>query len=381
MIKLHKKILLISILLFGIIFSGSAFASEKKLDIYIFSAKGCPHCADEKLFLEKIEKKYDNIVVHDLEVTENDKNRELFQKTLNKLEIKSSGVPLTVIEEKYFIGFGSEESTGKMIEGVIREKLDIQQTTGSEIKTVNLPVLGEIDVKKFSLPVFTIIIGGLDGFNPCSMWVLLFLISLLLGMEDRKKMWILGSVFILSSAAVYFLFMAAWLNLFLFLGVILWVRLVIAGVAIFSGVYYLRDYFVNKEGECKVDGGGKKKEVFDKLKEIVHKKTFWWALLGIMALAFLVNLVELICSVGLPAVFTQVLAISDLPIWRYYAYLLLYIFFFMLDDLIVFILAMITFKQIGISGKYSRYSRLIGGILITAIGLLLIFKPEWLMFG
>lgn len=351
------------------------------MDLYLFSAEGCAHCRDEKVFLEKMEDKYENISVYEFEITKSEKNRRIFQETLEKLGTKSNGVPFTVIGDKYFIGFGSEETTGKLIEEAILDEISNGKNGFQDMGKIDLPILGEVDAKKMSLPVLTVIVGGLDGFNPCAMWVLVFLIGLLLGMKDRKRMWIFGSAFIISSSLVYFLFMSAWLNLFLFLGVILWVRLIIAGVAFFSGGYYLRDFYVNKEGECKVEGGGKKKKVFEKLREIIHERNFFLALAGIIMLAFAVNLVELICSAGLPAVYTQVLALSNLPAWQYYAYIFLYVFFFMLDDLAVFVLAMITLKHIGISGKYSRYSRLIGGILMLILGYLLIFHPQWLMFG
>lgn len=245
---------------------------------------------------------------------------------------------------------------------------------------IKVPFIGEIETKKLSLPVISIVFGGLDGFNPCVMWTLLFLISLLLGMKDRKRMWILGSAFIVASAAVYFLFMAAWLNLLLFIGFIVWIRVIIGLLALGGGVYNLREFFMNKAG-CKVTGDEKRQRVFEKLKTITQKQQFWLALGGIIILAAAVNLVELICSAGFPVVFTQILALSSLAKWQYYLYMLLYIFFFMLDDLFVFFAAMITLQMTGITTKYTRFSHLIGGILMVIIGILLILKPEWLMFG
>jgi glutaredoxin len=378
-----RKISFILLFFLGTFFSGNVLATEEELDLYLFSSETCPHCKDEKVFLEKMEEKYEKLVVHELEVTKSEKNRKVFIETLNKLDIKGSGVPLTVIGDEHIVGFGSEDTTGALIEKAIRNNLSLSTETSesNNLNKIQIPFLGEMNPKGFSLPILTVVMGTLDGFNPCAMWVLFFLISLLLGMKDRKRMWIFGITFIVSSAAVYFLFMAAWLNFFIFIGFVFWVRIIIAGVALFTGFYYLRDYCINKEGACKVDGGGKKKKVFDKLKEIINEKTFWWALIGIIFLSFAVNMVELICSAGLPAVFTQILALSDLSVWQYYAYLILYIFFFMLDDIVIFVLAMITLKTVGVSGKYSRFSRLIGGILMVIIGLLLAFRPEWLMFG
>ena len=101
----------------------------------------------------------------------------------------------------------------------------------------------------------------------------------------------------------------------------------------------------------------------------------------ILALAFAVNLVELLCSAGIPAVYTQVLALSNLPTWQYYAYLALYIIVFMLDDLFVFVVAMKTLQITGIGTGYSRFSHLAGGVVLLAIGALLLLRPEWLMFG
>jgi ABC-type protease/lipase transport system fused ATPase/permease subunit len=148
-----------------------------------------------------------------------------------------------------------------------------------------------------------------------------------------------------------------------------------------GGGYYLKEYFFNPHSTCKVTGTDKRRKVFEKIKKLTHEQNFWIAFFGIILLAAAVNLVELVCSAGLPAVYTQILTLNSLPTWQYYGYLLLYIFVFMLDDLLVFILAMTTLKMTGISDKYSRISHLIGGIAMVIIGLLLLFKPEWLMFG
>jgi cytochrome c biogenesis protein CcdA len=174
--------------------------------------------------------------------------------------------------------------------------------------------------------------------------------------------------------------MVAWLNFILFIGFVIWVRLLIGGVALLGGSYNLKEFFFNKDGGCKVANDEKRQKVFTRLKQIVQQKSFVISFLGIILLAFAVNLVELVCSAGLPAVYTQ-LALNDLSGWQYYAYILLYIFFFMIDDLFIFFITMTTLQMTGISTKYSRISKLIGGAIMIIIGILLIFKPEWLMFG
>jgi len=253
-------------------------------------------------------------------------------------------------------------------------------TAGTGLTEIYLPLIGEIDPTNFSLPLLTIVIAAIDGFNPCAMWALLFLITMLIGMKDRKRMWILGSAFIVVSAVVYFLFMAAWLNLILFLGFIVWVRILIGLVALLGGGYNLKKFFENKN-TCEVTNDEKRLKLLDKLKTITQLNSFWLALGGIILLAAIVNLIELVCSAGLPAVYTQVLALSNLATWQHYFYLLLYVFVFMLDDLFIFFIAMITLQTVGITTRYTHAAQLIGGVIMLIIGILLIFKPEYLMFG
>ncbi len=376
----------------------SSNGSDNKVNLYFFWANGCPHCSHEKEFLKELEQKYSYLKIHSLEVTQDKRNIELLKNAGRKLNANVSGVPFTVIGKQYFIGY-NKQSTGTVIEEVVQHALQngchdvigslitpiTPNPEQSEEKTIpekiDLPLVGEMETKNISLPVLTIIIGALDGFNPCAMWVLLFLISLLLGMEDRKRMWILGSVFIVTSAFVYFLFMSAWLNLILFLGFIVWVRIIIGLVALIGGGYSLKEYFTNKEAVCKVTNNEKRKKVFESLKTVTQKQKLWMAIGGIILLAFAVNLVELICSAGLPAVYVQILTLTELPAWQYYAYLILYIFVFMLDDLFVFFVAMKTLQIAGITTKYTRAARLIGGVIMLIIGVSLIFKPELLMFG
>jgi len=380
------------------LFVKSAFAVNNPT-LHFFWASGCPHCAKEKMFLNALREKYPQLTVKDYEITYDRMNLELLQKLGAELQADVSGVPFSVIGKKQFVGYLSDETTGKEIEEAVKRAVesgceDIVAGLPSEEKTgqpqgqfqgipetLEVPILGELQVKSLSLPFLTFIIAFLDGFNPCAMWTLVFLIGLLLGMKDRRRMWILGTAFIASSALVYFLFLSVWLNLFLFLGFVVWVRILISAVALGAGGYYLRDYWVNNNSVCSVTGSEKRRRVFEKIRNITQKRQFVFALGGIILLAVAVNVVELICSAGLPAIFTKILSLSNLPVWQYYLYLLFYILIFMLDDLFVFFTAMITLQVVGIQNKYSRFSHLVGGILMLIIGLLLLFKPEWLMFG
>jgi len=402
-----KKISITFLVALGVFVGArSALAQEPSVNIYFFYGDGCPHCAKEEPFLQVLEDKYPSVNVISFEVWNSPENQKIFKQVGKKLGARTSGVPFTLVGDKYVIGWLSEDTTGKTIEDAVLAALkngctdvvyDIlnpsapptnsdpqscpDNSSTSIPEEMELPFVGKIKTKNLSLPVFTVLLGVLDGFNPCAMWTLLFLISLLIGMENKKRMWILGSTFIIASAAVYFVFMSAWLNLLLFIGFIGFVRIGIGLVALGGGYYNLREYYTNPDATCKVTDSDRRRKIFEKLKKITQENNFLLALGGIVLLAFAVNLVELICSAGLPAVFTQVLTLSNLNSIQYYLYILLYIFFFMIDDLFVFFVAMSTLQMTGVTTKYTRFSHLIGGILMGIIGILLIFKPEVLMFG
>lgn len=381
-------------------------ADTNTVNVYLFYGSGCPHCAKERQFLSSILiKKYPDLKIHEYEVYYNSKNVSLFEKVATKLKSDTNGVPFLIIGDQYFVGYSdsispieieqrvkecSVQNCPDSVASIVGVSLtnnistsdnNIQDKAEKGEKIIDLPFIGKINALKYSLPALTVVIGLLDGFNPCAMWTLLFLISLLLGMKDRKRMWILGATFIVASASVYFIFMAAWLNLILFLGFVIWIRILIGILALVGGGYSLKEFVFNKDSGCKVTGNEDRQKIFERLKSAVQQNSLWLALGGIIVLAFAVNLVELICSAGLPAVYTQVLALNGLSSWQYYFYILLYVFFFMLDDLFVFFMAMYTLEMTGITTKYARVSRLIGGIIMFTIGILLIFKPEWLMFG
>ena len=377
-----------------------ARAANKAVTIYLFWTEYCPHCAHEKEFLGRLQRTDKNIKVVALEVSTSRENLELLKKVGKSLHVDIPGVPFTVIGDQYVVGWQEDETTGRVLEKAIQEVRDreVPDLVAKLLaavapappalmdkkpipETLTLPLFGEVQLKYLSLGLLTIIIGLLDGFNPCAMWVLFFLINLLLGMGDRRKMWTLGSAFILASGAVYFLLMTAWLNVLIFFGFIFWIRIIIGLVALFAGGYNLKEYWTDTSGTCTLSQGDRRQHTMERIKEVIQTRKFWWALIGIVLLAFMVNLVELICSAGFPVVYLQILSLTPLPIWQYYLYILLYIVVFMLDDMVVFVVAMITLQMLGVTTRYKRLSHLIGGLLMLVIGVLLIFRPGWLLFG
>lgn len=382
-------------------------AQESGVDVYLFWTATCPHCANARRFLERAVPGIRGARLRSFELKGDGGAEAAFIAISRHFKNEPPAVPLIIVGGEAFIGYSDDTSTGAEIERRIRAclaapcrdvagpimaqsgavELGAQTATdeaGPRVWRPKLPVsitvpgLGSIETRSLSLPMLTILLGAIDGFNPCAMWVLVFLIGLLVGLQDRVRMWSYGIAFLLTSGVVYFVFMAAWLNLFLLLGSIAWIR---AGVGIFAlgaGAYYLREFVRNPGAVCPVTSPGEKQRVMKRLRAAVSERSFLIAILGIMALAVAVNLIELLCSAGIPAVYTQVLALSDLSPLGYYAHLALYIAVFMLDDAVIFVVAMLTLQATGLAASYSRWSHLIGGVVLLGVGLLLIVKPDWL---
>lgn len=398
-----KKFLILLIALLLVI-PTSVNASETVIDIYLFYSNTCPHCAKEKEYLSDLQENDPNINVYMYEVSENQDNSDLLDKVQTLIDGETPYIPYTVIGSQYRVGFNNSTKleieniiktyreggyvnvVGGIIDGSITEDNINTYLEESEVEvddTVDIPLLGKVDPKSVSLPILSIVMGLVDGFNPCAMWVLIFLISMLLNMKDKKRMWFLGVSFLLTSSMVYLLFMLAWLNIVMSISEIRWVQILIALVAVIGGLINLRSYYRErkKDAGCVVVNDEKRKKIFDRIKKFTHEKSIILATIGVIALAVSVNIVELACSAGLPVLFTNILAINNLDQTVSTIYILIYVFFFMLDDLIVFAVAMFTLQVTGVTTKYTKYTHLIGGIIMLLIGLLLIIKPEWIMFN
>ena len=381
--------------------------SAKEITINLFYSSTCPHCAAEKEFLNEYIKENRNVKVELYEVTENEDNAKLLDDVKETLGSINNYVPYTVIGEIGLTGYSDSiknqiihfvdkyqtEEYYDLVSKVKEEGKAIDLTKEDDTKevdnkkeaeeTIKLPIIGEVAKSKISLPVAAIIIGFIDGFNPCAMWILIFLISMLLSIKDKKRIIGLGIIFLISSGIVYMLFMGAWLTIILSTIQIKMIQKLIGLVAIIGAIWNLYSYIKSKNQDvgCEVTDENKRRKMMMKIKKYVSEKSFIIAALGLIGLSFSVNLVEFACSAGWPVVFTELLALHNLDSLSYFINILIYIIFYMIDDIVVFIIAMLTLEVTGISNKYNKYSHLIGGILMLIIGLLMLFKPSILMLN
>ena len=416
-----KKIVFIFTFIFLLLpFSVNA---NEKVNVYLFYGDGCPHCSALEEYLDENYSNDKDVKVYKYEVWNDVTNQELWKKVEDVTGEEAKGVPYFVIGKEVIQGYSAgdvwEKKVDKAIEeakkinyndnvgitlGVVEGKItkdddisksnydsdkkeaDISDYYNNDSDTnadteLNIPLIGTISLKDMSIPVIAILIGLVDGFNPCAMWVLIFLITMLFDYPSKKKMWILGCTFLFTSAFIYFLFMISFLKVATFINGINVLKLLIAVFALVFGGFNIYRYFKTKDVGCDVVDKNKRRKIINRIKNILSSKSFAFAIGGIILLAISVNLIELLCSLGLPVMFTEILAYNNITGVKNILYIILYIIFFLIDDLVVFFVAMKTLKITAISNKYSKYSHLIGGLIMIAIGLLMIFKPEWLMFN
>ena len=373
-----KRYLIISLIILGIVIgftSQGTPTTGEGFEVYFFSLSGCSHCDEQRPFNERLADTYPSILIIEYEASTAQGSLMLAEK-LAELGIEDEPeFPITIFENQVFGGWESEETTGRAIEEALQQCLSgecpppVGEVPGDGIE---VPIWGEIVPGDYSLPTLAIILGLVDGFNPCAMWVLVYLISLVATLKNRKRIWLIVGSFVLASGILYFLFMTAWLNLFLFIGYVKAVTIAIGLVALGGGILQVREVIEAKGAiVCEVTDEESRKKTMTKVQEIVSSPLTWGILVGIIVLAFTVNMVEFVCSAAIPAVFTRVLSLASLTTFQYYGYILLYVLFFMLDDLVIFGTAAFAVTS-SLGSRYTKYSRPVGAAIMIFLGLLLL---------
>jgi glutaredoxin len=371
---------------------------QAESDLEVFVREGCPHCEKAKTFLTRLKQRYPQLTVtiHDID---EDPQALLRLKTLAaKFGITQLGVPAFYGRGELVIGFESDATTGKQLEELLGRPppdagapsegtcpLEPEVPCAPEPaqgdiggQRIAVPFFGERTLPELGLPVFTLFLGLLDGFNPCAMWVLLFLLSLLANLRDRRKMFLLAGIFVLVSGVVYFAFMAAWLNIFLLIGYVRIIQVMMGWVAVGVGLVNVKEFWAFGQGLSLTIPESTKPGLYARVRKILAAEHMGQAMIGILVLATLVNMIEFLCTAGFPALFTQVLSQQGLTTLEYYGYLGLYNLAYIADDAVMVTIAVLTLSHRKLQEREGRWLKLISGLVMLGLGVLLLFAPEWL---
>lgn len=396
-----RLLLVLGVWLFGFAHSEEGKAAtflEPRVDIEVFIREGCIRCKAAELFLEDLQRERPALRVLFQDVGKDPTALARLKELAEKKGIRVLGVPAFYLRGELIIGYLDTGTSGSRLKALLDRPSSLigdtlpegvcpleeegtepcEQGSMGDAKTIYVPLLGRLNVRELGLPIFTLILGLLDGFNPCAMWMLLFLLSLLVNLGDRLKMFLIGGTFVMVSGLVYFAFMAAWLNIFLFIGLTRMIQIVLGGVATFIGIINIKDFFAFKRGIYFTIPEAAKPGLYAKVRRILQAENLIGSLIAVIVLALLVNIIELLCTAGFPVVYTQILVLQQLPWWKYYSYLALYNVAYMLDDSIMLTLAVVTLGRRKLQEKEGRWLKLVSGVVILGLGIVLIAKPQWL---
>jgi thiol-disulfide isomerase/thioredoxin len=424
--QIIKRILLLTLLVVGVALVLTplpvrADAEEPEIIIYFFWGEGCPFCDREKLFFEfDLLPRYDNVIVLDFETYNSRANANLFLQLAETYGFKPQGVPATFVGDRYFVGFSQD--IGVQIENTIKTYMDAgvypdpglrlpeadrpalptkvvptseveptpvvsdeeptatpQVVFAEENPTLEIPLIGTVDLSGWSLLASTVLIAVVDGFNPCSLWVLTMLIALSLHTGSRKKVFIIGFVFLTVTAAVYMVFIAGLFSMMRFFRYVIWIQVLVALIAGTFALINIKDYFWYKEGVSMTIADDKKPGIFKKMRKVVSSSDNFWAMIGAtIVLALGVSVVEFSCTAGLPVLWTGILNAQGVEIGTFLLLLLVYMVIYQLDEMIIFVPAVLTLRSSKFEEKQGRLLKLVGGVLMLSLAIVLLVDPGWM---
>lgn len=369
--------------------------------VHVLGRDDCGHCQAEKAYFKELSEQRNDFRLEYLDIAKPENL--MIWEAVTATDGVARVTPITLIGTTLTQGFGGASTTGATFERLIDNAKGSDQWTFqeyidqkserivNEVKgescddncqieplLVTIPILGVVDAKQYSLGIMAFLLGLVDGFNPCAMWVLVTFLLILMQVGSRRKMWLFVGIFLMAEAIMYALILTVWYQTWDFIGLDRLVTPIVGLIAIGAGTFFLWEWKTSKPGECKVTNLESRQKIQNKIKSLASQNISLAVIIGIVMLAFSVNVIEFACSIGIPQAFTKILQMNQLPFLSMSFYVFVYIIAYMIDDFIVFGIALISFEKIGITTKYSKIANFIGGVLMILLGLGLIFQPEWL---
>ena len=371
MVKLKKlPLILFSLLLLMPALSATG-QTDKNATIDFFWSAGCSHCQAEKSFLEDLAGEYPQIEIRQHEFS---KNVELVKEFYENYQVPSREqglVPITFTGKSYFVGFN--EQIGQEIEKCTEECL-IDKSEAAD-REIEVPLLGGIKIEEFSLPVLAVVLGTLDGFNICSLGALVLILGLVLALKSRKEILLFGGIFVLTTIIVYGLLVLLWHQLFVYLAPqIRKMELLIGLLALASAVYFFKEFLKARKGKAVCKFGGISDKMSERIQKVFVKKANILALAGaILLFAAVVTIIEFPCTAFFPVLFTGILAEANIPFSLSLLYIGIYVFFYMLDEVVILLIAVSTMKIWVASPKFSLILNLFASLLLFSLGCYYLF--------
>lgn len=358
----------------------SAEDGSPRVHLYFFWSAQCPHCQNARAWLQPNMEQYDWLILHSYNILEDRRYVERYAKMAASMGRDASSVPAFFVCGQMQVGWDAQNAMGKQLLTLAercRYSADEQLDVDKEL-SLQLPLLGSVDARTVSLPLFTLIIAAMDAFNPCAFFVLLFLLSMLIHARSRARMLLIGGSFVLVSGVAYFIFMAAWLNLFLLTGSLPWITMAAGLLAIVIGLFGIKDFLFSLRGPSLSLPDAAKSRLFNRMRGLLSTDSLPMLLLATFTLALAANSYELLCTAGFPMVYTRALTLHELDATTYYLYLALYNIVYVIPLAIIVLLFTRTLGARKLTLTEGRLLKLLSGIMMFGLGLILFIRPELL---
>jgi len=359
---------------------------QPEIQLYFFWSLSCPHCTEAHPYIQAIPQTRPWVKLHALELTRHPENVRLYQTLARQTGEQAASVPALLFCGDMQVGWADDATTGALI----RQRLDdcyaraLGVQTGGQPATVrappteliDLPLIGRIEPTSFSLPAFTLILAGLDAFNPCAFFVLLFLLSMMAHQKSRARMLLIGGIFVLVSGLMYFAFMAAWLNIFQLFGHLGWVTVAAGALAVCVGAVNVKDFFLFERGLTLSIPEAKKPDIFRRARSILSAESLPAMLTATIFLAIAANFYELLCTAGFPMIYTRLLTLENLSLAERYGYLALYNLIYIVPLALIVIVFARSLGARKLTEREGRLLKLMSGVMMLGLGALLLLAPS-----
>jgi hypothetical protein len=362
---------------------------QSVIHLYFFWSEKCPHCLEARPDVLAIDKEFDWLKLHSYQLLGNPENVQKYIDMAALFGNDARSVPTFMFCGNLLGGYDRMETTGQQLKSFLQAchqfveqenpdnstRFSAQQDASTSL---DIPLLGSISSDDYSLPILTLFIAGMDAFNPCAFFVLLFLLSMMVHSRSRRRMALIGGIFVFFSGAIYFLFMAAWLNLFIYLGELRLITLIAGAIAVMIALVNIKDYFWFRRGFTLSISDDEKPKLIDRIRLLLRLDSTATVIVATVILAVVANSYELLCTAGFPMVYTRILTLNSLTTESYYLYLLLYNLVYILPLLAIVILFTIKLGSRKLSEQEGMILKLLSGVMMLMLGSLLVVSPELL---
>ena len=357
---------------------------QPQVQFYFFWSHTCPHCTTAHPHIAALPAERPWLRLHELEVSRNAGNAQRFEAVVAQAGAQEqAGVPAFLFCGELHFGWDSPEGMGTLL----KQRLDAcharvlagQPAVAGEpaaASHIDIPFVGSVDAASLSLPALTLVLAGLDAFNPCAFFVLLFLLSMMAHQKSRRRMLLIGGVFVAISGLMYFAFMAAWLNVFQIFGHLAWVTMAAGALAVFVGAVNVKDFFWFEKGLSLSIPESKKPDIFRRARLILAAERLPAMLAATAFLAVAANFYELLCTAGFPMVYTRLLTLADLSPAGRYAYLAAYNLIYVLPLAAIVIVFARTLGARKLTEREGRLLKLMSGLMMLGLGAVLLIAPQ-----